>query len=227
MSFFTSFLFKPLEDGGYSLSTPGYIAFILLCLLLLFITSMLFKKEDQPKGLNTKRLAFCGVALALATVTSMIRIFHFPFGGSVTLMSMLFVCLIGYFYGPRTGIITAISYGVLQMFIDPVIYYPLQLVMDYFLAFGALGLSGFFRKYKHGLLLGYSFAITFRWIFAALSGYIFWAEYAWEGWNALSYTMVYNGAYIFSEGIVTIIFISLPPVKEAILRIKKMSAVSD
>lgn len=224
MSIFTSFLFKPLEDGGYSFTTPGYITFILLCMILLLFASAFSKKREQKLSINTKNLAFCGVSLALATVTSMIKIFHFPFGGSITLLSMLFVCLIGYFFGPKTGIIAAIAHGILQMFIDPVFYYPLQIVMDYILAFGSLGLAGLFWKRKHGLVLGYLLGITCRWFFAALSGYLFWAEYAWDGWNTLAYTMVYNGIYIFSEGIITIIFLSLPPVKNSIQRIKNMYA---
>ena len=57
-----------------------------------------------------KNLAFCGLLVALATVTSFIKIFSFPFGGSVTLLSMLFVVLAGYFYGPKLGILTAVVY---------------------------------------------------------------------------------------------------------------------
>ncbi|MDO5574111.1 MAG: energy-coupled thiamine transporter ThiT [bacterium] len=167
-----------------------------------------------------RRLAFCGVALALGTVTSLIKVFEFPFGGSITLLSMLFICLIGYFYGPVTGLCVGVGYGVLQLFLEPIIYYPLQVIMDYFLAFGCLGLTGFFCKKKHGLLIGYIVSITGRWIFASLSGYIFWSEYAWDGWNAIAYTMVYNGAYIYAEGIVTIILLALPPVANAIDRVR-------
>ena len=171
-----------------------------------------------------RRLAFCGVALALGTVTSLIKVFEFPFGGSVTLLSMLFICLIGYFYGPTTGICTAIGFGVLQLLLEPIIYYPMQVVLDYFLAFGCLGLSGFFRKRKHGLLIGYIVSITGRWVFTSLSGYLFWSEYAWDGWNAIAYTRVYNGIYIYAEGIVTIILLAVPPVANAINRVR-MTAV--
>ncbi len=175
---------------------------------------------SKTNHFNVRRLAFCGVALALATVTSLLKVFEFPFGGSVTLLSMLFICLIGYFYGPVTGLCVGTAYGVLQLLLDPIIYYPLQVIMDYFLAFGALGLSGFFQKKKHGLLIGYLVGITGRWIFASLSGYIFWSEYAWDGWNALAYTMVYNGAYIYAEGLITVILLALPPVANAISRVK-------
>lgn len=180
--------------------------------------------KERNNHYYVRRLAFCGVALALGTVASMIKVFRFPFGGSITLLSMLFVCLIGYFYGSTLGIFVGVAYGLLQFFVDPVIYHPMQIVMDYFLAFGALGLSGFFYKKKHGLLIGYLVGITGRWIFAALSGYIFWGEYAWDGWSVLPYTMVYNGIYIYAEGIVTVILIALPPVANAIERVRKAVA---
>lgn len=168
-----------------------------------------------------KNLAFCGLLIALATVTSFIKIFSFPFGGSVTLLSMLFIVLAGYFYGPKLGILTAVVYGLIQLIIDPQIYYPMQVIMDYILAFGALGLGSFFWKKKHGLITGYLVGITGRYVFCALSGYIFFAEYAWEGWSPILYTLAYNGAYIYAEAVITIILLLLPPVKKAILKVKQ------
>lgn len=167
-----------------------------------------------------KNLAFCGLLIALATVTSFIKIFSFPFGGSVTLLSMLLVVLAGYFYGPKLGILTAIVYGLIQLVIDPQIYYPMQVVMDYVLAFGALGLGSFFWKKKHGLITGYLVGITGRYIFSALSGYIFFAEYAWEGWSPILYTLAYNGAYIYAEAAITIVLLLLPPVRKSIAKVK-------
>ncbi len=168
-----------------------------------------------------KNLAFCGLLIALATVTSFIKIFSFPFGGSVTLLSMLFVVLAGYFYGPKLGILTAIVYGLVQLVIDPQMYYPMQVVMDYVLAFGALGLGSFFWKKRHGLIIGYLAGVTGRYLFSALSGYIFFAEYAWEGWSPILYTLAYNGAYIYAETAITIALLFLPPVKKAIAKVKQ------
>ena len=168
-----------------------------------------------------KNLAFCGLLIALATVTSFIKIFSFPFGGSVTLLSMLFVVLAGYFYGPKLGILTAIVYGLVQLVIDPQIYYPMQVVMDYVLAFGALGLGSFLWKKKYGLITGYLVGVTGRYLFSALSGYIFFAEYAWEGWSPILYTLAYNGAYIYAETAITLVLLLLPPVKKAIMKVKR------
>lgn len=66
-----------------------------------------------PMNQKTKRLAYCAMAIALATVASFIKVFEFPTGGSITLFSMLFIALVGYWYGPATGIITGIAYGLL------------------------------------------------------------------------------------------------------------------
>ncbi|MDD5936590.1 MAG: energy-coupled thiamine transporter ThiT [Clostridiales bacterium] len=215
-------LFVKVVDGDKQLTTAGTITLWVLLGLILVIATMCVQKKGS-KEIGTKQLVFCGIAMALALVTSYIEVFSFPFGGSVTLFSMLFVCMIGYFYGARVSIPVAIAYGLLQLVIKPYIYHPVQVLFDYPIAFGALGLSGFFSKSKHGLVKGYIIGIIGRWIFASVSGVVFFADYAWEGWNPIPYSLAYNGAYIFTEGIVTIIILSLPAVAKAIGQIKKMA----
>ena len=169
------------------------------------------------------RLIFCAMAVALATVLSNIKLFSFPWGGSITLLSMLAACLPGYFFGLGAGLMTGVAYGALQLLVDPYVIHPLQLVMDYLLAFGALGLSGLFANTKGGLLKGYIAAILGRYVFVVASGYIFFASYAWEGWSVLPYSLVYNGIYIFAEAAISIAVIMMPPVKAAIARIKQLT----
>ena len=116
---------------------------------------------------------------------------------------------------------TGIAYGVLQILIDPYVLFPAQLIVDYVLAFGALGLSGFFCNQKYGLLKGYAAGVSGRYLFSVLSGWIFFGSYAWEGWGALPYSLVYNGIYIYAEALITVIVLLLPPVKSAMARVKK------
>ena len=217
-----SFFIKEV-DGDLVLQTGGYIVAAVILAALILIAGLSLSKKGERKKMSAKQLAFCAVALALAMVTSMIKIFRFPFGGSVTLFSMLFICLIGYFYGPGTGILTAVAYGVLQFILGPYIYTPIQVIVDYPLAFGALGLSGLFWKSKNGLLKGYIVGVVGRWVFSVISGWIFFGEYAWDGWAALPYSLCYNGAYIYAEAIITIILICIPPVKKAINYVKNMA----
>lgn len=181
----------------------------------------LFTQTNKEK-FTVRQLVFCAMAIALGTVLSNIKLFHFPTGGSITLLSMLVIALPGYFFGLGAGLVTGIAYGVLQLVIDPYIVYPMQVIVDYFLAFGALGLSGIFANAKNGLVKGYIIAILGRYVFAVISGWIFFGEYAWEGWGALPYSLVYNGIYIFAEAVVTVIVIMIPPVKNAINRVKAM-----
>ncbi len=173
--------------------------------------------------LTAKQLTFCAMAIALGTVLSNLKLYEFPFGGSVTWFSMLIICLPGYWFGPTAGIITGVAYGVLQLLVDPYVLYPMQLLVDYPLAFGALGLSGLFAASKNGLLKGYLTAIVGRWVFAVISGWVFFGAYAWEGWAPLPYSMAYNACYIFSEGGITLAILAIPAVKNAFASVKKLA----
>lgn len=179
-------------------------------------------KGSNKRMLAGKQLVFCAMSIALGTVLSNIKLLDFPWGGSVTLLSMLIIVLPGYFFGLGAGLITGVAYGALQLIIDPYVIFPLQLVVDYFLAFGALGLSGLFANAKNGLIKGYITGVMGRYVFVVISGWLFFGEYAWEGWAALPYSLVYNGIYVFAEAIMTLIIIMLPPVKKAINRVKAM-----
>lgn len=209
------------NDGSYGLTAPGYIAVALAAVALVVLVSCLGKTS---KTIKAKQLAFSAMAIALASVTSIIKVYSFPFGGSVTLLSMLFICLIGYWYGPKMGIMTGAAYGIIQLILEPFILFPMQVLVDYLLAFGALGLSGLFWKKKNGLVKGYITGISGRYIFSVLSGWLFFGAYAWEGWNPLAYSLVYNGCYIFAEGLITVIIISIPSVSKALMQVKHQSS---
>lgn len=203
---------------------PTALGNVLLAVIIIaLLAAAMFFIRKNTKKLSVRQLVFCAAAIALGTVLSNIKLFHFPTGGSITLLSMLIITLPGYWFGLGAGLMTGIAYGVLQLLIDPYVLYPSQLVVDYLLAFGALGLSGLFCSRKYGLVKGYITGILGRYFFAVISGWIFFGAYAWEGWNPFLYSLVYNGIYIFSEAAVTIVIIMLPPVKNAMARVKKMA----
>ncbi len=190
-----------------------------------FISKKLAREKTQPIAADgrpsVRQLVFCAMAIALGTVLSEIKIISFPWGGSATLLSMLVICLPGYFFGLGAGLMTGVAYGALQLLVDPYVIFPAQLVVDYFLAFGALGLSGLFTNAKQGLLKGYLTGVLGRYVFVVISGWIFFSEYAWEGWPVLPYSLVYNGIYIFAEAAVTLVVLSIPAVNRGISSIKK------
>ncbi|MCX4317460.1 MAG: energy-coupled thiamine transporter ThiT [Lachnospiraceae bacterium] len=192
-------------------------------LALILIPAALFARRSRGVRFETKQLVFCSAAVALSVVTSFIKVYTFPFGGSITLCSMLFVCLIGYWYGPRISLTTGLAYGLLQLVTGPYIVFPLQVLVDYPLAFGALGLSGFFWNSKHGLIKGYLVGVLGRYMFAVLSGWLFFGAYAWEGWAPLPYSLAYNAAYLVPEAVVTLMLLFLPPVKKAMDQVKQFA----
>ncbi|MCI8950799.1 MAG: energy-coupled thiamine transporter ThiT [Lachnospiraceae bacterium] len=216
------FLIYNAEKCEYILQPGGYLLLAAILLALLVSIRIFGAKSGQSKP-GTKCLVFCSTSIALAMVTSFIKLASLPYGGSITLFSMLFISLIGYFYGAKTGIITGIAYGILQLITDPYIYSPLQVLLDFPLAFGALGLSGLFPKTKRGFMVGYTASVLGRYLCHVLSGYIFFAEYAPEGMNALVYTFLYNLTYILPELVATIILLSIPAAAKAVTQIKQQA----
>mgnify|MGYP003293520729 CR=1 FL=1 len=212
--------FVKVVDGTWNFSPLGYVVLGLIVLLLLFTISFSNHKQRNNKLLSSKQLVFAGVCIALAVVTSMIKFYHLPAGGSTTLFSMLFVVLVGYFYGIKIGITSAIAYGLLQLLIDPYVIGVPQLFCDYILAFGSLGLSGIFTNKKHGLLKGYLLGVGMRYVFAVLSGFIFFAE-SRTGLSALIFSITYNASYILPEVIITIVILFIPAVSGAFTMVKR------
>ena len=113
------FGFMVTADGG--LTTAGYVITVIAGIILFFLAIYFAGKNSDKKKLTTRQLVFCAVAIALAFITSYLKIFKLPWGGSVTLCSMLFIVLIANWYGVGTGIMAGFAYGILQ-FIQAVSY---------------------------------------------------------------------------------------------------------
>ena len=220
MSFFAT---KVVDEWGtsYQLTTAGYAALVIVMLAILLVGCAIF---GSKKKVNARQLSFSAMAIALAMVTSMLKLWNMPMGGSITLFSMLFVTLIGNWYGLGMGLSTAIAYGILQLVIDPYIISFPQMLLDYVFAFGALGLSGLFKNKQNGLLKGYLLGVFGRFVFSTLSGYIFFPTFMPEFFeSAFFYSVCYNGAYLGAEAILTIIVMMLPPVRKALGKVKQLA----
>ena len=179
------------------------------------------QKAGESTSVATKKLVYSALGIALALATSYIKLWKLPMGGSVTLFSMLFICLIGYWFGLKHALITGMAYGLLQFVIDPYMYTIPQVLLDYPLAFGALGLSGLFYNRKYGMQLGYVLGVFGRFLCSTLSGIIFFADYAPEGMHPWVYSIAYQGSYLGIEMMMTLIVISIPPVVKALTLVKK------
>ena len=171
--------------------------------------------------MDIRKFTVSAIFVAVAYVLSFLKFLRLPFGGSITLFSMLAISLPSYFFGVRVGFIASFTYSMLQLIIDPYVIHPIQLLLDYTIAFSCFGIVGFFRNMEGGLYKGFIFACIIRFISSTISGYVFFKEYTPENWNPLIYTVVYNGSYIFIECVLSLIVISVKNVNRMIAHYKR------
>ncbi|MCK8828002.1 energy-coupled thiamine transporter ThiT [Natroniella acetigena] len=159
-------------------------------------------------NLKTRRLAELGLALALAVILNFFKIYQMPQGGSISL-EMLPIIFIALRWGAKDGFLLGVAYGILQVLLGGFVVHWAQLILDYPLAFGLLGLGGIVGKFfKKDLLLIVSSALiggTLRFLAHFLAGAIFFADYAPQGQNIWIYSFVYNVSYILPEIIITVV----------------------
>lgn len=153
---------------------------------------------------KTKRLTESAMLLAMAIVLELVSksfIPEMPFGGQVTLVSMLPVVLISYRHGVKWGFVSAFCYALIEMVLgaktvaaafqpgyfgdETMVFNAIVMCfLDYILAFTLLGLGGVFRDKLQNpgvsLMCGSLVALGARYVAHILSGYILfsgWAEW--------------------------------------------------
>lgn len=168
------------------------------------------------KNTKTTRLVTGAVTLALSTILSFISITRLPFGGSLTLFSMLPICVYSHRYGLKWGMGVSAVYAVLQlaMSIGEAMSWGLtpflfggMIVLDYLLAYAVLGLGGLFRRSSFGLPMGVLIALCARYLCHIASGVLLWKSTGEVAGiiieNVWIYSLVYNGLYMIPEILVT------------------------
>ncbi len=202
---------------------------------------------------NTKKLTICAMMVALASALAILSMFspiQLPFGGSVTFGSMVPIVLVGYMFGTKWGLGSAFVFAIVQMILgastvssffmpgDSQMFWVnavLVCLIDYILAYTALGFSGIFankiKSTSGALCLGSIVALALRYLCHIVSGAIFfgaWAEWFFTdvaggafgewvlshmsgGMLALFYSIVYNGLYMIPEIILTAVIAAILP----------------
>lgn len=170
---------------------------------------------------KTKMLVEGAAMVALATVLSFIRVYKLPWGGSVTLLSMLPIAVYSIRWGIKPGFVVSFAYSLVQFvqgIMDGLFGWGLtpgmliaSILLDYILAFTVLGIAGVFRKKGFvGAIMGIVLAGVLRFFVHFLSGVVIWHSFGelWEGFateNEWLYSLLYNGAYMLPEIIITVI----------------------
>ncbi|MBQ9942447.1 MAG: energy-coupled thiamine transporter ThiT [Christensenellaceae bacterium] len=169
---------------------------------------------------DIKQLVVGALCIGLSFILSYIRIFKMPNGGSITPASMLPIMLFAYIYGMPKGTIVGVAYGLLQMIQDPWIVSLPQVLLDYVLAFGALALAGLFKK---SMVPGVIVAALGRFLFAFLSGIIFFASYAPEGISPALYSLGYQASYILPEAAICMVIVLIPGIRKNIQLLRQQA----
>ena len=167
----------------------------------------------------TRALAYGGMAVALATVLSLVVVFKMPQGGSITAVSMFPLIVVALFFGPRWGFLTGAVFGLIQLVFGPYIVHPVQVLLDYPVAFGAVGLAGLFAPSMakrlamqdfpsrvaaippYAPVCGTLLALAGRYASHVVSGAVFFGSFAPEGQDVWLYSIVYNASYMVWEAV--------------------------
>jgi len=155
---------------------------------------------------ETKILAEGTVVVALTVILKDILppIYHLPQGGSVSAAGMVPLLWFSLRRGLRSGLEAGAVYGMVNMALGGYIVDPVQALIDYPIAFAALGLAGMFKKYP---LMGVAVGIFGRFLAHFVSGVWFFWIYAPEGMSPIVYSAVYNGSYLAVEFIISAVII--------------------
>lgn len=164
--------------------------------------------NNSNTKLSTKEITISGLLLSLALVFSNIKLVQMPSGGSITVISLILVTLVGYLFGAKVGFIASFAYGLLQLIMGGYVIHPIQLLFDYPIAFLCLGLSGIFRNKQNGLIWGYLLGCLAKYFCHVFTGVVFFSEVGATFKSSLIYSLTYN-LYIVPEVVITLILIPL------------------
>ena len=171
----------------------------------------------MKNNIKAKALTESAIMIAFATVLSIIKLADMPYGGSVTIASALPIAIIAYRYGIKTGLLAGTVHAVIQQLIgiSTLSYFTTWqsilaiIVLDYLVAFTAVGFAGIFRKLIKNqaiaLSLGCALICLIRYACHVISGATVWAGLSIPTEAALSYSFIYNATYMIPETIILVI----------------------
>lgn len=185
------------------------------------------------KASRVRLAAEIGLTIALSAVLGLLVVWQMPQGGSISLV-MLPLFVLALLRGPAVGMAAGALYGVVDFMIKPYFFHPVQVVLDYPVAFAACGLAGLFAAtwdrlagegrygaaFAAATVPGIALGALGRYAAHVVSGLVFFASYAQEAGQApLVYSAAYN-SFVLVSGVVSLLIASavLPPLHRTLVR---------
>ena len=133
-----------------------------------------------------------------------------PQGGAITLGGTLPIMFVAWRYGLNVGLVEGFLFGITEIFIDPFILHPVQVLFDYPLPFMMLGLAALFPK---NFFVGAAAAAFGMFLCHFISGVVFFGSYAPDGTSAVMWSLMINGANVAGDLLVVLLLIKLLPIR--------------
>ncbi len=164
---------------------------------VILVVALVFGKKVECD--NTRSIVYAAVCIAMSFALSYIRFLELPQGGSITFASLLPLMIYSYMYGARKGVIAGVIYGFLQFVQAPWFYHPVQFLLDYPIAFCALGLVGIIKE--RGIckskpivqfIIGALIGVSIRYLSHVVSGIFVFGSGDPENYSAVAWSFLYN-----------------------------------
>lgn len=193
----------------------------------------------NKNGISTRMVAEAGVMIALAKILSFIKLFEMPMGGSVTLASMAPILFFAIRWGWKKGLLVGLVYGLVDYLLGGYTVHPLQVLLDYPLAYMMLGFAGLQRASESDSFFSHLpsliLAVALRLAMHVLSGCVFYSTIDFtEAGASLSqaftlsnmgagfvYSLQYNGAFLGADFLICLVVLALAwqPLRKRLRRI--------
>ena len=180
---------------------------LILTLSLVALLAVLVVISIYKKNITTKMLAYAGLTIATSYTLSFIKVSPVTYGGSITLASMLPICIFAYAFGFAPSLLVGLVYGTLQFMQSPYIFTYLTVLLDFLLAFTSICLMAVakkvFKDKKYTPIIGICLVFLVRFIFHFMSGIIYfenggiWANLPQD--NAFIYSFLYQITYLLPD----------------------------
>lgn len=176
---------------------------------------------------DAQMLVMAACCIAMSFTLSYFKVFSMANGGSVTVASMVPLMIFSYLYGVGPGMLAGLAYGLLQYIQKPFSAHILQILLDYPMAFAAIGLAGLFRGVKRpwGLPAGVLLACFGRFVCHLFAGVVYFGvsvEGSSFAGNFIA-SAAYNGPYMAIEAVVGVVITSLPIIQRLVRQLGTMN----
>lgn len=196
-----------------SISVSGevqlYIYTAVLIAVIVLLAFLIGKKNRDVS--KTRSISYAAMCIALSFALSYITFYKLPQGGSITLASLLPIMIYSYMFGIRRGVLLGAIYGLLQFIQAPWFVHPVQFLLDYPIAFAAIGLAGLFREKKIfddkkplQFALGAVIAVVIRYFSHVVSGIFVFGSADPENYSAVAWSFLYN-TFAFADMAISMI----------------------